>query len=360
MNQNYHNQESNTQNPWVMILIIILVMAVFFTGSVIYFRYFLKGNSFGNIFSNNNQIKTQVVSKLDGTTVDEDLAKRHPLAVMVENHPDARPQSGLSKASIVYEAITEGGITRFMAIFGPADAPKIGPIRSARTYFIDWLSEYNAYYAHVGGNLDALDQIKTDNILDLDQFSLGEPTYYRIADATKAIEHTMYSNTTNLYQAAKTKSYPQASNFQALNFRQPAPNPDSIQTITINFSTSSYLVRWDYDAKTNTYLRTLAGSPHRDELSGPQLAASNLIIQEVERWSAPTTINEEGFAMKTIGTGNALVFIDGKQIKATWKKTGLTDRTLFFDENGSEIKFIPGQFWYEIAPPEVFQQITIK
>ena len=75
---------------------------------------------------------------LDGVMTDQESANRHPLGIIIENHPDARPQSGLDKASIVYEAIAEGGITRFLAIYGTYQAEKIGPVRSARTYYIDW------------------------------------------------------------------------------------------------------------------------------------------------------------------------------------------------------------------------------
>lgn len=365
---NYNENESVSQktkpkNPWSNISTIIISILVIVIGYVLY-SYFNKDASISNIINNSSdkKIVAMAVSKLDGTSVEKNMAQNYPLAVIVENHPEARPQSGLNKASIVYESISEGGITRFMAIFGPRITDKVGPIRSARTYFVDWASEYNAYLAHVGGNLDALDMIKADNILDLDQFGLGEPTYWREPDANKAIEHTMYSKTDSLYAAAKTKKYPQTTSFQALSFRKAKPAPDSqiSQSITIDFSTPSYKVNWDFNPQTNTYLRTLANIPHRDAATGDRLAASNIIIQEVDRWEAITTINEQGYAMKTIGTGKAKIFIEGKQIDGTWKKTDRTDRTLFFDENGKEIEFIPGQFWYEITPPDVFAAIKIS
>ena len=136
---------------------------------------------------------------LDGTQVEPSLANRHPLAIVIENPPQARPQIGLDKASIIYEAITEGGITRFLAIFGPRDTSKIGPVRSMRTFFIDWSWEYKAFLGHVGGNIDALDRIPVEGALDLDQFALGEKAYWREIESGKAIEHTMYSNTDKLY-----------------------------------------------------------------------------------------------------------------------------------------------------------------
>lgn len=355
------NLKSNS-NPWSIFTTIIVIIIVLGVGTVFLLRYLKKDTFVDNLFPGKNSQATikMVKNSLDGTQVEEALAKRHPLAVIIENHPEARPQSGLNKASLVYEAISEGGITRFLAIFGPNDATKVGPVRSARTYFVDWLSEFDAYFAHVGGNLDALDKIKADDILNLDQFGLGEPTYWREPEIGKAIEHTMYSSTDLLYKAAAKKGFSSSSKFTAFAFREAKPDTTATQKITVDFSEPQYKVNWEYNSQTNTYLRSLAGAPHRDKDTGDRLAAANLIIQEVERWDAPTTINEQGWAMKTIGTGKAKVFIEGKEIDGTWKKTSRTDRTLFYDAQGDEIKFIPGTFWYEITPPEVFSKLVIN
>ena len=133
---------------------------------------------------------------LDGVMTDKESSQRHPLAIIVENHPDARPQAGLTKASVVYEAIAEGGITRFLAVFGTNQADKVGPVRSARTYFVNWAEGYNAFFGHVGGNMDALDKIKADKVYDLDEFAFGND-YWREGTGV-AIEHTAFTSTENL------------------------------------------------------------------------------------------------------------------------------------------------------------------
>lgn len=348
-------------NPWGVVSSIIVVAILLVVVTVLVLHYLKKDTFIDNLLPGSNS-KNEVKlteNKLDGTKVDATKAKRHPLAIIVENHPQARPQVGLDKASLIYEAISEGGITRFMAVYGPHDTNKVGPVRSARTYFIDWASEFNAFFAHVGGNLDALDKIKAEAILDLDQFGLGEPTYWREAEAGKATEHTMFTKTDALYTAASKKGWPKSGEFEALNFRDAKPNIGITQKVTVDFSESQYKVEWEYDPQTNTYLRTMGGVPHRDRDTGDRLAASNLIIQEVERWEAITSINEQGWAMKTIGSGKAKIFIEGKEINATWKKTSRTSRTLFYDDKGKEISFIPGVFWYEITPPEVYKAIKV-
>ena len=347
--------------PITIIIIVVLALILGFAGFVIYKRYFAKVKS-TSLF-NLKKSSVTVVNDLDGTKVDPALAKRHPLAVMIENYPDSRPQTGLNRASIVYEAITEGGITRFMAVYGPYDAPKVGPTRSARTYFIDWAAEFKAFYAHVGGNLDALDKIITDNISDLDQFGLGETAYWREPKAGIAIEHTMYTSTDKLYKYAfETKKWQKEGSFTPLKFVEPTAveKRDSGQTITVDFSSASYLVSWKYDKEKNVYLRSLAGSPHKDGLSSEQLSGANIIVQSVERWEAPTSINEPGWAMKTVGTGKALIFSQGKQTTGTWSKTDKSSRTIFKDDKGKEISFTPGGFWIEIVPPDVFDKVKVE
>ena len=264
------SQVKKPVDPWKITTIILIILVVLGAGAVAYFRYFKDEGILENIIPGGG---TQVVNKLDGTKTDATLAKRHPLAVIIENYTDARPQVGLDKASIIYEAISEGGITRFMAIFGPRDAVKIGPVRSARTYFVDWAAEFDAFLAHVGGNLDALDKIKTDNILDLDQFGLGDKAYWREPAAGIAIEHTMFTDTKKLYAAAKAKGWPASGDFEALSFKEAdATKAAASQRISIDFSEPQYRVVWDFDKETNTYLRTLGGYAHRDRTTGERLA----------------------------------------------------------------------------------------
>ena len=146
----------------------------------------------------------------------ENWEKRFPLAVMIENSTEARPQSGLSSADIIYEAVAEGGITRFMVIYlcNLSDV-QIGPVRSARTYFLDWLSEYDGLYAHVGGAntpgpANALGQIIKYKIKDLNQFSIGFPTFwrdYQRLGRPVATEHTMYSTTQKLWAIGAKKGW---------------------------------------------------------------------------------------------------------------------------------------------------------
>jgi hypothetical protein len=276
-------------------------------------------------------------SMLDGVIVSNELATRHPLAIMVENSTVSRPQTGLTDASIIYEAIAEGGITRFMAVYGHTLPEKVGPVRSARE-FVDFAEEFTpgtAYYAHVGGAPDALSKIKGDNVYDMDQFGIGTKAFQRFPKAGVATEHTMYTFPSKLYQIAKDRGYRTDSDFRVWKFKDDAAvdtRPEN-QSITIPFSSKTYEVKYTYDKTTNTYKRAMAGVDHKDAVSGKQIAARKG-RQDVQ----------------VIGEGTAKIFRDGKVIEAKWKKPSSPGRTIYTDAaSGEEIQFNRGQIWVEIT-----------
>lgn len=306
--------------------------------------------------------------------------KRRPLLVMVENHEDVRPQSGLSRADVVYEAIAEGGITRFLTVYYCAAQAKeviIGPVRSARTYFLDWASEYGKYplYAHVGGAntpgpADALGQIQEygwggSKGNDLNQFSIDYPTFWRDYERlgrTVATEHTMYSTTERLWGVAKSRGWTNKSpegqewqeDFEAWKFAEPTNGKtQAIQKIEFGFweKWSAYKVVWQYEANENQYLRFNGGQPHKDLNYDQQLSAKNVVIQFLKETSANDGYeNNVHLLYGAIGEGKAIVFTNGQEIPGKWVKKSRTGRTKFFDENGKEIRFLPGKIWIEILP----------
>ncbi len=294
--------------------------------------------------------------------------QRRPLAVMVENHLDARPIIGLSRADVIYEAVAEGGITRHMAVFLCQDAGDIAPVRSARTYYIDWLSEYNALYAHVGGannsggninpKADALGQIRQYGINDMDQFGLGFPTYWRGTD--KLAPHNVHSTTTKLWQSAKDhkwgpeddKGVRWDKNFQMWKFKDEAAltNRGDQKPIVVPFWTSQpdYTETWTYDKDNNVYKRNYGSDPAIDPLTSEQLSAKDLIIQFQQE---TRTGDVDGHLLYgTKGTGQALIFMDGKVTVGKWVKADRLSRTKFVDSKGKEIELNRGQIWIETVP----------
>ena len=291
--------------------------------------------------------------------------ERRPLGVMVENHVDARPTLGLSRADVIYEAVAEGGITRFLAVYLCQDAGDIAPVRSARTYFLDWVSEYNALYAHVGGAntpgpADALGQIRQYGILDMDQFGLGFPTFWRGTD--KLAPHNVHSTTQKLWEAASERKFgPEDEdgtrwdeNFTEWKFKDDA----SLETrgdqtpIIVPFWQQSpdYTVTWNYDKQANLYRRTHQDTAQNDPITNEQLSAKNLIVQFQTEKTANDGYPDGHLLYGTTGTGSALVFLDGQVIKGKWVKKDRTSRTQFVDAQGKEIQLNRGMIWIETVP----------
>lgn len=308
---------------------------------------------------------------------------RRPLAVMIENSAEARPQSGLSRADIIYEALAEGWITRLMGVFycnTPMENIILAPVRSARTYFIDWVSEYDALYNHVGGagrchdetvdeRAKALCQIDRFGIKDLDQFGIGYPDCYRNPDRLDhpvATEHTMVCFSDNLYKIAQKREWtnvddrgiPWDKNFSEWKFKEDPLDTDrgTTNSVRIVFAKGyeKYDVTWEYDKTTNSYKRLIGGVPHMDLEAEEQLTAKNIIIQ-ISKITGP--VDDHGHLLyQTIGTGKALIFQDGKVIVGSWTKKSRIGRTLVYDSVGKEIVFTRGTIWFELLPSE--QQIT--
>ncbi|MBN1262860.1 MAG: DUF3048 domain-containing protein [Candidatus Pacebacteria bacterium] len=315
--------------------------------------------------------------------------KRRPLGVMIENHLDSRPQSGLSKADIVYEAVAEGGITRFLAVYfcrASAEDFFVGPVRSSRTYFLDWISEYGDYplYVHVGGANDfgnlgktnskakALEQIESYGwrlYSDIDQTSLraketqypeGGLTFWRDMERLKgvAMEHTMYSTPDRLWWIAQSRGLTQTDeagdrwdeNFVPWPAKEETAQEGQVSKIEFAFwqSQSGYEVRWEYDKDKNQYLRFNNNQPHLDLNTNQQLSAKVVAIQFLKE--TRTGDASKHLLYQTIGQGQALVFQDGQVIKGNWRKKQREGRTSFTQENGQEIAFNPGPIWLEILP----------
>jgi Protein of unknown function (DUF3048) N-terminal domain/Protein of unknown function (DUF3048) C-terminal domain len=291
---------------------------------------------------------------LDGETVPPGLTDRRPIAVIIDNHPEARPQWGVGAASRVYEAITEGGITRYLAVYGRGDASRVGPVRSVRTQFLDYAAEVGAGVAHVGGNEDALDIMPRLRIPNLDEFRFAE-AYHRIFHPGIAYEHTMFTSTTRLraLRAAMADGGSLASDPQLWKEDRPVEQRPRGSTVTIDFSLPAYRVSWVYRPATNEYARVIAGRPDIDAGTGSQLTAKVVAIAGVPRMHARTHIGEDTWIFADLGSGPAWVVEDGAMVPGTWRKASAADRLRFLDAAGHEIAFDRGTEWIEIIPPEV-------
>ncbi len=297
----------------------------------------------------------------------EPLAFRHPLtgapeaeeretlprvfSVMVDHAADAWPQSGVDGAFLVIEAPVEASIPRLQAFFSEeVDAEKIGPVRSARPYFVDWASGFGALYAHVGGSDDALRKINNGaGVVDLNQFSNGA-SFWRSADRYAPIN--VYTSM-DLLRAAfdrlvQARRAPEAVEYGTWTFKDHAEGedrPEAGVSPTVDFSSSTYRVRWAYDPATNLYRRYQGPSVYALQ-DGAEIQAANVAVVVTDMRVLDAVGRRE---IRTLGEGEAVLFQDGRAVDAMWKKESAGERLRFYDEDGEELAFNPGLTWIEVV-----------
>lgn len=295
--------------------------------------------------------ETLPISLLTGLEVKPEVLERRPIAVTIENYWEARPQSGIDKADVVYEILAEGGITRLLAIYQQNDAAEIGPVRSARPYFLQRVLEYDPMFAHVGGTPQALNDVAKFKIPDLNEMYLGTVVFWRAKD--RAAPHNTYTSTEKMRQYGKDKGYEQKVNVPGFVFLQKGEenkNGTDAKKVNIAYSARENKVIYEYDAANKRYNRSHVTGVHMDKVTNKQLTAQNILIQFV-----PYTVIEpvKGYlSMQMNGQGKAMLVTQGKVYQGKWSKKGDRDKTYFTDDAGQEFKLNPGQTWIQVVPAE--------
>ena len=272
---------------------------------------------------------------------------------MIENSPSARPQSGMQQAEITYEAIAEGGITRFLNLYQQNKPGLIGPVRSLRPYYVDWLAPWQASVAHVGGSKRSLDEVRNGNYRDIDQF-FNANTYWRARD--RYAPHNVYTSFENLDALNNAKGYTE-SNPPAIK-RDPSSKkseaPDA-KSINVTMSSRLYNSSWAYNAEANNYSRSQADAPHTDREDG-QITADVVIVLKMQM----NLISEDGWRenYNSSGEGGAVVFQNGTAHELTWRKPTTADQLTFIDSAGKEFLLAPGKLWISAIPANKNGQVV--
>lgn len=293
-------------------------------------------------------------STLTGAQVQtQAIANQAVTGIMIENSPDARPQSGLKNSGVVFEAIAEGGITRFLAVYQEQKPQLVGPVRSVRMYYVDWVAAFDASVAHIGGSSAALAEVRNGNYRDIDQF-FNDGAYWRATD--RYAPHNVYTSFEKLDALNASKGYT-ASKFTGFTRKdsQAAPAPAEGETpsparasqIAVTISGPAYNSTYTYNTTTNTYDRSQAGAPHLDREEG-QISPRVVIVLDVQQ----STIFEDGYreSIAAIGNGKAHIFQDGTVQEVTWTKKSKTDQITFTDAEGKDVPLARGQTWITAVP----------
>lgn len=300
-------------------------------------------------------VDTRVPSALTGVLVDPALNKRPVTAVMIENSTDARPQSGLDQAGVVFEAIAEGGITRFMALYQDTQPDYVGPVRSVRPYFLHWAMGFDAPIAHVGGSPEALQNIKDWGTKDLDQF-FNSGAYHRVS--SRYAPHNMYTSLASLSEVETGKGFT-SSNFKSFVRKKEQPykanatgakadTRTAANNINLNISSQAFNVAYSYDADTNSYKRNMDGQPHMSVAQdGTQTQITpKVVVALVMSYGIQSDGKHSDYG--TVGTGQMFVFQDGTVTQGTWSKADKGAQFVFSDSEGHPLALNPGQTWISI------------
>ena len=334
-------------------LIIILVLLIIADGGTLAYKI--------SKDKENNNTETEV-SKVEEPKKEKEVqvfkGNERPIAVMIDNHSEAWPQAGLNKAYMVYEIVVEGGETRLMALFKGQDLDKIGPVRSARHYFIDYAMENDAIYVHFGQSPQAQSDIKKYSINDINGIAEDGTTFWRVKD--KAAPHNAVTSTEKLIQSAKNKKFRTTSKEKSvLNYSAEEVNLEngiSANEITIPHS-DLQTVKYKYDEDFKKYVRYSRWKEQTDWKTKESVETKNIIITLCDNYTLSDVENKGRQGLKNIGTFDGYYITNGKAIKIKCTKNARDEKTVYKDLQWNEIKVNDGNTFVNICPTNAKVQI---
>lgn len=296
----------------------------------------------------------KAISPLSGIYVEEEKLDRRVIAIMFDNHPRARWQAGLKDAEVVYEYEVEAPYTRYLGVFLSNDPSSLGPLRSARPYFVSTVLEYDAAYVRVGGSREAEKDIKDYNIDDLDARKLSSSVFWR--KSHKKAPNNLYSDMKTLREAAEGKGINDKKNIDVFSFAKEDRNisgtiAEDIKIIYNSTNTTDY----SYNKDGKIYYRKKDGKDHIDEIDDTPITAKNIIIREVAKRTLP---DGKKLEMDLVGRGKGKYITNGTTLDINWSKKSREARTIYTLDGGQELRLNPGVTFVQVVHPKT--EITIN
>jgi hypothetical protein len=295
-----------------------------------------------------------------GLEISDKVLNSRPIAVMIENTPDARPQSGLINADMVFEVVDEGGITRFVAVFSSYDSDIVGPVRSSRPYYAELARGLDPVYVFWGTDpqfYKIIEKLGLNYLTPLGDNSGNSSIGANFAvngidskrDQSRVIPHNAYMFTPRIKELAKKLGYSLEGGQSPLKFKIDASESErgNISQITVDFSGPQFKTEFKYDSKNNTYLRSVAGSPSIDRESGKQITLNNIIVLITDIVNSGDKAGH--MIVRTTQEGKAYFFFDGKVLEGTWSRYSALDPFKFKDKNGNTVLFNRGKTWVAVV-----------
>ena len=350
------------KNKGGKIAIIILILMIIVLAGVLGVKI-LKDKKTPELVSKEKQEETPAPEVKEVQIVNE-KSKSRPYAVMINNNHSAWPQCGLQDAYLVYEIIAEGGITRMMALFKDKDTTKIGSIRSARHYFLDYANENDAIYIHWGGSPQAYK--KLGSMDHIDGIALEGTVFFRDKTLKRDYEHTGFTSMQNVKEYAEKKGYTRDTNKDLLlNYSAEEIEMDKLEgaekatSVYIKYS-NYHSTSYEYDEENKVYKRFMSGKANVDLETGEQYTAKNIIVYSVQNYTINDGENKGRQELNNIGSGSGYYITDGYAVPITWEKTSHSGQTVYKYADGTEITVNDGNTFIQIYPKTGELTITPK
>lgn len=332
----YTQEQTKKKHKKLIVIISILVILVLAGAAVAAFTW-MKGGS----KSDWPKIKDPMTNPLTGEVTSE-LPSR-PFILSTDNADGARPQSGISKADIVYEFPVEGGISRLEPIYYSQIPGAIGPSRSARPYFVDMAREYKAVFVHHGWSPQAKKYLETNVVPYISAFTYGN-LFYRTN--TKAAPHNSYTNGKEIWKLIKEKGWDEPQDVRRFQFLTTGEEQAGVRATNININYRTNKNNYKYDAKTGKYKRSVNGQAYKDEATSKQVTTTNILVQKVKS----KVLDSKGrLKINMTSGGKAILFTNGVAVQGRWSRKDLDSPTIFMDESGNELKLNVGTTWIQVV-----------
>lgn len=337
------------------IFLIVLACIILIAGGILAFKIIRdkKDKNLSDVISLGKEIikkeeEEKPEEKKPTTFSGEDRA----IAVMIDNHTQARPQAGLNDAALLYEIIVEGGMTRLMPVFKGANLEKIGPVRSSRHYFLDYALENDAIYVHYGWSPQAESDISTLKVNNINGITESAKDFWRVKE--KSSPHNVVTTTEKIKTIAKNKGYKTTSKVTSvLNYVVDEVNLGetaiSANTVTIPFS-NSYSVKYIYNPETKRYTRYSNNVKQADWTTGKDITTKNMIVTFAQNTTLNDGENKGRQTLSNVGTLKGYYFTNGKAIEITCEKTSRRAQTVYRNMQGNIIDVNDGNTYIAICP----------
>ena len=293
-------------------------------------------------------VKEGLPSPLSGIYTSEENIKKRVVGIMFDNHPKARWQAGLKDAELIYEFEVEAPYTRYLGFYLINEPDNLGPIRSARPYFITKTLEYDSLYVHVGGSEAAKDDVRNLGIPDIDGLSCSAKVFWR--KSHKKMPNNLYTSMEAIRTTAKERNYRESGESASFLFYEDDTDikGDIAKDIRINYNNNNNSTGYIYNEEEKVYHRYKDGEKHIDEDDASSITAKNIIIQEV---NTRTIDNIGRISVDLVGNGKGRYFSNGIGTEIKWVKDARNDKTIYYNENGQEIYLNTGVTWIQMIRP---------